>query len=223
MPLTRGSRVLRLTTGVLVALGALPTQADAQARRGSAPAQPPSRPDGNRTIRPWISAGLSFARLGRKCPTCAFEVPPFDGVAISLASGASISKEWRIGVDLDQYFQIGITEREDKRSFVTSVAASYSVSHAPNVELKAGGGRAWHWESNPEVSATGAVAQIGALYRLRRCGISPTAVAQYFHPLGGRRGASTREAAGPFEASLLTLGIGLDWKPAGRNTPCTHR
>jgi hypothetical protein len=175
--MTPRRRVLRLTTGVLVALGALPTQT---------------------------------------------EVPPFEGAAISLGSGATISKEWRIGADLDQYFQIGITEREDKRSFVASVAGSYSVSAAPNVELKAGAGRAWHWESNPEVSATGAVAQIGALYRLRRCGMSPTAVARYFHPLGGRREASAREAAGPFEASLLTLGIGLDWKPSGRNTPCTQ-
>jgi hypothetical protein len=148
--MTPRRRVLRLTTGVLVALGALPTQTDSQARGGSVPAQPPSRPDGDHTIQPWISAGLSFARLGRKCPTCAFEVPPFEGAAISLGSGATISKEWRIDADLDQYFQIGITEREDKRSFVASVAGSYSVSAAPNVELKAGAGRAWHWESNPE-------------------------------------------------------------------------
>ena len=176
-----------------------------ESRGGSSKSSPP--------ISPWASAGLGFGRVDRDCPTCLYEASPFGGIAVVLAGGISLPTRWRFGVEANQWFEIGVTERADKRQFAATLTTLYAIDTAKRFRVKLGAGVSHHWEGNPEVAATGAVAQLGAYIRLRNRRTAPVAMADYFETINADRGASRTEAAGPFKARLLRVGLGLDWEP----------
>ena len=113
----------------------------------------------------------------------------------------------------DQWFQLGLTERADKRQLVATLTTSYAIDKDARFALKLGAGLSHHWEGNPEVSSTSAAAQVGASLRLRNGRTAPVAIADYVETFNGHRGQSRTEAAGPFKARLLRVGLGLDWRP----------
>jgi hypothetical protein len=164
------------------------------------------------SIRPWIGGALAFGRLGRRCPTCAYERSPFSGVVMSLGAGVAVAERWRLSVEANQWLEVGLTERADKRSLFATATAAYAPGGDVGASFKLGAGIAHHSEGNPQLSANGGVLHTGVVYRFRQRGFSPAAIVDYFHPLGGRRRASRVDAAGPFEASLLKVGIGVDWR-----------